>query len=257
MCFDPDSAPPVEHGPGAVAEAEVIALRSADGTEFAAFRAAGETPSGVGVVVLPDVRGLYGFYRELGLRFAENGHTALVVDYYGRTAGVGERAEDFPYQEHMRRLTPRQLHEDLTAAIAHLRSPEGGNCRAVVTIGFCIGGRLAVLASIRDRELAGTIGYYCWPAPGPDGAPGPTGRAADLGAPVLALMAGDDPGIPAQHVKEFEEALAAAGVDHEVVTYEGAPHSFFDVKQKEFTADSVDSWRRVLAFVDRVAGPVG
>lgn len=252
MCFDPDSAPPVPHGPGGVATAEVVGLRSADGTEFAAFRAVGENPSGIGVLVLPDVRGLYGFYRELGLRFAEHGHTALVVDYYGRTAGVAERGEEFPYQEHMRRLTPRQLHEDLSAAVAHLRSPQGGNCRAVVTIGFCIGGRLAVLASIRDRELAGTIGYYCWPAPGPDGAPGPTGRAGELGAPVLALMAGDDPGIPPAHVAEFEQALAAAGVDHEVVTYEGAPHSFFDVKQEEFVDASLDSWKRVLSFVERV-----
>jgi len=252
MCFDLDSVPPVAPGPGAVADSRIVSVRSADGTQCGAFLAVGEQPSGVGVLILPDVRGLYGFYTELGLRFAEHGHTALVLDYYGRTAGVEARSKDFPYQQHMSRLTPRQLHEDLTAAVAYLRSPEGGNCTSVVTIGFCIGGRLAVLASIRDRELAGTIGYYCWPAPGPDGAPGPTGRAAELGAPVLALMAGADPGIPLAHIAEFETALAAAGLDHEVVTYEGAPHSFFDVKQSEYKDASLDSWERVLAFIGRV-----
>jgi carboxymethylenebutenolidase len=39
-------------------------------------------------VILPDVRGLYRFYEELALRFAERGYTALAFDYFGRTAGA-------------------------------------------------------------------------------------------------------------------------------------------------------------------------
>ena len=46
-------------------------------------------------------------------------------------------------------------------------------------------------------------------------------------------------------------ALAAAGVEHEVVTYAGAPHSFFDRKQEEFADASEDAWRRVLDFLER------
>ena len=49
----------------------------------------------------------------------------------------------------------------------------------------------------------------------------------------------------------FEAALAQAGVEHEVVTYPGAPHSFFDRKQEEFADASADAWRRVLAFIER------
>jgi carboxymethylenebutenolidase len=52
-------------------------------------------------------------------------------------------------------------------------------------------------------------------------------------------------------VATFERALGAAGVEHEVVTYDGAPHSFFDRKHDEFADASADAWRRVLAFVDR------
>ena len=64
-------------------------------------------------------------------------------------------------------------------------------------------------------------------------------------------MGGDDPGIPLEEVTAFDEALDAAGVEHEVVIYPGAPHSFFDRKYEEFTADSEDAWGRVLAFLER------
>ncbi|MBJ6759603.1 dienelactone hydrolase family protein [Myxococcaceae bacterium JPH2] len=231
-------------------------LTSQDGTAFAAFEARSEQPSGVGVIVLPDVRGLTAFYSELGLRFAERGHTAAVVDYYGRTAGAVSRAHDFAHEPHMARLTPQGLYSDLSAAIAHLRSPEGGACRAVLTVGFCLGGRLAVLAAAQGHALAGVVGFSCWPAAGRQGAPGPTQRAAELKSPVLALMAGDDPGIPRSDVEAFEAALTQAGVDHEVVTYAGAPHSFFDVKYSDHAEASADAWRRVLSFIERVTRDV-
>jgi len=55
------------------------------------------------------------------------------------------------------------------------------------------------------------------------------------------------------HLAEFDDALTAAGVEHEIVTYPGAPHSFFDRKHEEFAADSEDAWNRVLAFLARYA----
>jgi carboxymethylenebutenolidase len=71
------------------------------------------------------------------------------------------------------------------------------------------------------------------------------------GTPILALMGGADQGIAAADVAAFEAALAAAGVEHEVVTYEGAPHSFFDRKQEQFAQASEDAWRRTLDFIGR------
>jgi len=87
-----------------------------------------------------------------------------------------------------------------------------------------------------------------------DGHPGPTQRAAEIEAPVLALQAGDDGHITAEHNAAFEQALQDAGVEHEVVTYEGAPHSFFDRKQEDFAEASDDAWRRVLAFLEAHSG---
>jgi carboxymethylenebutenolidase len=52
-------------------------------------------------------------------------------------------------------------------------------------------------------------------------------------------------------VRAFEQALVDAGVEQEIVVYDGAPHSFFDRKQENFADASADAWSRVIAFVER------
>jgi carboxymethylenebutenolidase len=64
------------------------------------------------------------------------------------------------------------------------------------------------------------------------------------------LQAGDDQNITAEQNAAFEEALQRAGVDYDLVTYEGAPHSFFDRRQEDFAAASEDAWSKVLAFIE-------
>jgi carboxymethylenebutenolidase len=248
MCFELDSLPPIPVISGAAVAHEDVTLTAADGASFAAFVAQPDSPGGAGVVILPDVRGLYRFYEELALRFAERGITAVAIDYFGRTAGVGKRDDDFPYPEHVEQTTPEQVQLDVAAAVSHVR--EAG-CRAVFTVGFCFGGRHSWLAAAAGHGIAGSIGFYGRPGTGRDGTPGPTQRAGELAAPILALMAGNDPGIPPEDVAEFERALDAAGVEAEVVMYPGAPHSFFDRKYEAFAQESDDAWRRTLAFVER------
>src|ERR671939_1551738 len=147
MCFELDSLPPIPALSGAAVSHEDLVLEAADGARFAAFAAHPDEPSGAGVVILPDVRGLYRFYEELALRFAERGIAAVVIDYFGRTAGVGKRDDDFPYMEHVQQTTPDQIQADVRAAVEYLRSPDGGSCRAVFTVGFCFGGRNSWLAA--------------------------------------------------------------------------------------------------------------
>jgi carboxymethylenebutenolidase len=247
MCFELDSLPPIPPISGASVSHDDLVLESRDGNRFAAFLATPAEPKGIGVLILPDVRGLYRFYEELALRFAERGYTAIAIDYFGRTAGVGKRDDGFPYMEHVARTTPEGIQADVAAAVARLRA-EG--CRSVFTIGFCFGGRQSWLAAAEGHGLAGAIGFYGMPGER-DGVPGPTQRAAEIDAPILALQAGDDQHITPEHNAGFEEALAAAGVEHELVTYEGAPHSFFDRRHEEFAEASADAWERVLGFLDR------
>jgi carboxymethylenebutenolidase len=250
MCFDLDSVPPVPAISGAAVSHEDLVLEAADGNRFAAFAAAPEEHARVGVVILPDVRGLYRFYEELALRFAERGYAAVAFDYFGRTAGAEKRGEDFEYMPHVQQTTSAGVQADVAASAASLRS---AGCVAVFTVGFCFGGRNSWLAAASGDDLAGAIGFYGRPGPGNDGSPGPAQRAAEMTAPILALQGGDDPGIPVEDSKAFDEALTAAGVEHEVVIYPGAPHSFFDRKYEEFAADSEDAWNRVLAFMARYA----
>jgi carboxymethylenebutenolidase len=250
MCFDLDSAPPIPPISGAAVTHDDLVLQASDGNRFAAFLATPEEPSTTGVVVLPDVRGLYRFYEELALRFAERGYAALALDYFGRSAGTEKRDDDFEYMPHVQQTTPTGIQADVAACVQRLRA-EGAS--AVFTVGFCFGGRNSWLASASGHDLAGSIGFYGRPGLGNDGTPGPIQRAGDMKAPILALQGGDDPGIPVEDSQELDRALSEAGVEHEVVIYEGAPHSFFDRKYEEFAAESEDAWNRVLAFVARYA----
>jgi len=250
MCFELDSAPPIPVISGAAVSHDDLVLEARDGNRFAAFLATPEKSSEKGVVVLPDVRGLYRFYEELALRFAERGYTALALDYFGRTAGVERRDDDFDCWPHVEAVTPEQIQADVAAAVEHLRSL---GVRSVFTVGFCMGGRQSWLAAAGGHGLAGAVGFYGRPGLAQDGAPGPEQLAPQMEAPILALQAGDDANITAEANEAFERALARAGVEHQLVVYEGAPHSFFDRKQEEFADASEDAWKRVLAFLERHA----
>ncbi len=248
MCFDRDSVPPIRPLSGAAVSHEDVVLEAIDGNRLAAFSASPEGQSRTGIVILPDVRGLYRFYEELALRFAERGHTAVAFDYFGRTAGAEKRGGDFEYMPHVEQTTPEGVQADVAACVSYLR---GSGCEAIFTVGFCFGGRNSWLAAGGGHGLAGAIGFYGRPGPGRDGSPGPIQRAGELASPILALQGGDDPGIPVEDSEAFDEALDATGLEHEVVVYPGAPHSFFDRKQEEFADASADAWSRVLAFVER------
>src|SRR6478672_9666584 len=224
MCFELDSVPPIQAIEGGAVDHRDLELESEDGNRFAAFAALPEEPSDVGVAILPDVRGLYRFYEELALRFAERGIRAIAFDYFGRTAGVGKRGEDFDYMEHVQLGKPEHVQTDLRVAIAWLREQ---GVTSVFTVGFCFGGRNSWLAAASGHDLTGAVGFYGHPGAVLEHVP-------EMTAPILALQAGEDARITPYWNSLFDSALSFVGLEHDVVTYEGAPHSFFDRKQEEF-----------------------
>ena len=209
------------------------------------------TVHGASVLVLPDSRGLSGFYEALCVRLAEQGHPALAIDYFGRTAGAEtrERDADFPWLEHIRQASRETLFADFHAGIAALRTEPDV---AVAVLGFCFGGRQAFLTADAEFGVSAAIGFYGFPGE-LFGAAGPTQLAAGLTAPVLGLFGGADEHIKAEHVAEFETALDANQVRHEMVTYPGMPHGFFDDPSGEldeaWAEACQDAWRRVLEFL--------
>ena len=248
MCFDADSHPPIEPVAGAATDHHRTTLTASDGNEFAIYEAFAGDGGATGVVILPDVRGLYRFYEELAVRLAEAGHDTIAIDYFGRTAGVGDRSDQFPYQEHVPEVTHEGMTADVAAAVARLRetNPE----RRIFTLGFCFGGSSAWQQAAYGHRLAGAIGFYGRPdGQRPQGARTPIDLAPEMASPILALLGGADPAIPPETVAVFDQALTTAGVEHEVVTYDGAPHSFFDRKYDEFADESADAWKRVLEFI--------
>ena len=143
---------------GAAVDGQRIELHASDGARFLAFDARADSPSGAGVVILPDVRGLHHFYEELALRFAERGIDALTIDYFGRTAKTDDRGESFEFMPHVDQIAYETAMLDVKAAVDHL---VGRGVRHVFTMGFCMGGRMTFLTAAREElGLSGAMGFY-------------------------------------------------------------------------------------------------
>ncbi len=249
MCYDLDARPPLPPISGGAADGQDIVLTAADGTRFAAYIAYSAQADGAQVVILPDIRGLHQFYKELALRFAEIGIRALAIDYFGRTAGVTPRDDSFEFMPHVEKMTVPTFLADVAAALAYLRSQSKSE-RATFIVGFCRGGTLALHTAAEEFDLSGIITFYAGLSRPVAGAKGSTlERAAQIRYPVLGLFVGADAGIPPSDVRQLDEQLDRAGVMHNLVTYPGATHSFFDRRSAEFADASADAWTRVLDFI--------
>src|SRR5438132_10069835 len=151
MCYTDEARPPLPPISGAAADHGELTLTAADGNKLAAYFARAEKPTGAGMVVLPDVRGLHEFYKDLARRFAEAGIDAVAIDYFGRTAGIGDRSDSFEFMPHVEKTTQENIAMDVAAAVAHLRSKDGGAVKSVFTVGFCFGGSASWNQSALNR----------------------------------------------------------------------------------------------------------
>lgn len=244
MCYTDDARPPLPPVSGAAADHGELTLTASDGNKFAAYFARAEKPTGAGMVVMPDVRGLHQFYKELAQRFAEAGIDSVAIDYFGRTAGIGDRSDSFEYMPHVQAATPEGIAADTAAAIAYLKSRDGGAVKSAFTVGFCFGGSNSYNQSALQPDLDGAIGFYGRPARSEP-------FIEKMKAPLLVMVAGNDQATTPEQAMEFKQKLTDAGVDFEQHVYRGAPHSFFDRGFEEWKEAGDDAWRRMLDFVKR------
>ena len=243
MCYSDDARPPLPPIGGAASDQGDFELTAADGNQFMAYFARAAKPTGAGMVVMPDVRGLHHFYKELAQRFAEAGVDAVAIDYFGRTAGSGDRDEGFEFMPHVEKTTPEGISADVAAAVAYLKSKEGGAVKSAFTVGFCFGGSSSWNQSALTEGLNGCIGFYGRPERS-------LPFLSKLKAPLLLLIAGAD-FTPQEAFHDFDKKLTEAKVPHEMHIYEGAPHSFFDRGFAEWKEACDDAWRRMLAFIKK------
>jgi carboxymethylenebutenolidase len=252
MCYDVNARPPLPPIAGGAGSAggRGLVLETLDGNRFQAFTATTTQPNAPGIVILPDVRGLHPFFRDLAGRFAEAGVHATALDYFGRTAGLGDRGEDFDYMPHVQQTQQETVAQDVAATVSHVRSADGGGATRVFSVGFCFGGRQSFNQAARGHGLAGVIGFYGFPQQrDANDDQAPIVLAPRFECPVLGLFGGADRGISGEDVERFREALEAAGVPNEIVVYPGAPHSFFDRSFEQHREACDDAWRRILGFV--------
>lgn len=244
MCHTSDSQPPAPPRRGAVAETADLHLTSADGTRLMAHLARPARPAGRAAVVLPDMRGLHGFYRAFAHRLAETGLTALAIDYYGRDLPDGPREQAPETMMPLATALPAdQVAADARAAADRLH----GDNDTVFAVGFCLGGSHAWNQSAFDERMAGCAGFYGHPD---DCRP----YVKQMRSPLLLLGAGEDMLTPTADFHAFDAELTEAGVRHTAVLYDGAPHAFFDVMADAYTDACADAWQRLLAFTAQPSG---
>ncbi len=249
MCYNIDDRPPDPPGAMSTAHGEDLVLTASDGNRFAAYFAHPVTQTVAEVLILPDVRGLHGFYQALARRFADVNIRALAIDYFGRTAGITSRDETFEQMPHVQQLTASTVLADITAGLTYLQTLESVRY-STFTLGFCMGGSISLLTGMQNFDLSGIIAFY---AGLKRSFPGTQGSVLDLADkihyPVLGLFGGADQAIPPEDRQKLDEQLTQAGIEHELVVYPGAPHSFFDRKALEYADASADAWKRVLNFI--------
>ena len=239
MCYSDDAAPPAPPVLGEIGDHGDLVLTSTDGTPFAAYHASPAAGSTRGIVILPDVRGLHQFYKELALRFAEAGLHAIAFDYFGRTAGLGSRGEEFAYREHVEKTQPQTIAEDVGAAVGWLRERPGAT--TVFSVGFCFGGSHSWGQSAAGHGLAGCMGFYGVPSRVESLVP-------RMRAPLLLLAAGAD-FTPVQTVAAFAEQVRANGTEATLAVFDSMPHSFFDRTYAEHEQACARAWSEMLSFM--------
>jgi len=185
------------------------------------------------------------YYEELALTIASAVSTPIAFDWFGRPR-VRSREEGFDYIPHVNASTWAGHSADLAGATPpplRRRAPTD-----IFTVGFCFGGRTSFLAATLVYTSPASSAFMAhrraWP-----------GRIAE---PVAvadriargARLFGAQTRHPPEAIAAFEAALSQLGVDHRLVIYPGAPHSFFDRKATDYAEASEQAWAEVLAFID-------
>ena len=255
MCTPPgdDDAP----RPSAAVSEEERTLRAGDGAALREFVAQPATGFRRGtVLIIHDIWGYTDFYKDLARRITEHGHAAVLVDFFGRQGDLPEsmrapeRTGTKPDAmaraiQRAQQLSDERFLADMQTAVDDLQTR---GASAVACWGFCMGGRLAYVSAARVSGLSGAVAYYGH-LQAEAGRLSPVQLATEIRIPVLGIFGGADPGITADQIASFRDALTT---EKEIVTYPGAPHGFLRYGATEHKAAIDDALQRTYRFFARV-----
>jgi carboxymethylenebutenolidase len=211
-----------------------------------------DAPRGA-VLVIQEAFGVNDHIEDVTRRFADAGYHAVAPHLFHRTGDAVIPYDDFSkIPEHFMALDDEKLLADVDAALDHLRGA-GWRDRQIGIVGFCFGGRVTFLASLR-RPIGAGVGIY---GGGITAQRAPqfavlVDEAESLQAPWLGFFGDLDKGIPVEDVERLRAALARAPLANEVVRYAEAEHGFFCDRRASYGAQAAaDAWPRTLAWFER------
>ena len=194
-----------------------ITFRGPRGRRLMGALAVAARPKG-GVLVIHENRGLNDSIRAIAGRLAGSGYTALAIDLLSEEGGTGSFDDEFEAMAALGSVPESRLVADLKAGVTELRRrvPQ----KKVAAIGFCFGGGMTWrLLAAREARLAAAVPFY---GPFPDG-----GNLSGTKAAVLGIYAGLDSRVNASR-PAARAALQKAKLTHQIVTYPGVDHAFFN-----------------------------
>jgi carboxymethylenebutenolidase len=206
---------------------------------------------GPGLLLLPMITGIGEQIREWADELAGHGITALVWDPFdGRSTDNSTREE---LSELMGGFDDDTKLAEQVALLDHLLGDLG--CAKAGVIGWCLGGRFALLLAARDHRLASVTAYH--PTTPSELKPQHTydtiAEAASITAPVMVVYPGNDAAVPVADFEALQASLqgrsSGATIAH---FFPGADHGFTDRSRhdKAVNADAFKlSWPQALAFI--------
>jgi carboxymethylenebutenolidase len=228
-------------GRGRVAALTNTAIANPGGPEVRAYVA---RPEGSGpwpaVIMIHEFWGLREEIVGKAEALADEGYLVVAPDTFrGGSTGWIPRAI---YQT---ASTPvAQVQGDLDAVYAWLAAQPDVLPDRIAIMGFCYGGRTALLYSIHNPAMAATGIFYGMADTTPE-------QLAALTGPVLGIFGGADNSIPLEEVRGLEANLLAAGVPSTFSIYDGQPHAFVtSIEAINAGGPQGEAWAELLAFLD-------
>jgi carboxymethylenebutenolidase len=211
--------------------------------ELQGFLAPVDGPRGV-MLVIHENRGLNDHIRSVATRLAGDGYASLAIDLLSEEGGSETLAQG-DVQAALSRAPIQRLVADMQAGVTELGRRYPGVKAGI--IGFCFGGAMVwALLDAGEPRLAAAIPFY---GPAPD-EPDFSGNEAA----VLGVYAELDGRVNASRDRA-QAALEAAGLEHEIKTYPGVDHAFFNDTGARYNAEQAElAYADVRAWLDRYLG---
>ncbi|MEU7897626.1 dienelactone hydrolase family protein [Nonomuraea sp. NPDC049152] len=220
------SAPASPAGPAPL-PTEAVTFAGPEGVTLRAAWAKAREPKGA-VLVIHENRGLNDHIRSVAGRLAADGYSSLALDLLSREGGTESFSDTAQVMAKLGEIPPERFVADMKAAVTELGKREEGAKLGMV--GFCFGGGMTwLLLANAEPRLSAAAPFY---GPLPDGADFTGSKAA-----VLAVYAQLDDRVNATR-DAARAALEKAGLKHEIVTFPGVGHAFFNDTGPRYNAQA-------------------